>query len=220
MQCSQRNVIIECFRGKGEGCLLVNKHPGAIWVHIEDFDCTAYKQADLNLPRRSCPKVQLPFITACAMCLRAVISSSRGANRRRDEEQKNHASSLLKLQKHRQRRTAAEKTTLEWSEGKLLETGGCGGEGLKPVLFARNLTLKSTVMKQNKGLHDDLKPKHKKTTNRTTISPATNIDSREPTIRNRLRRERSSTIIGLTTMQAVCRSISMFYLFVASDNIF
>ena len=33
------------------------------------------------------------------------------------------------------------------------------------------------VMKQNKGLNGDLKPEHKKTVNRTTMSPTTDINS-------------------------------------------
>ena len=42
--------------------------------------------------------------------------------------------------------------------------------------------IKATVMKQNKGLNDDLTPEHKKITNRTTVGPTTYIDSQEPTI--------------------------------------
>ena len=42
--------------------------------------------------------------------------------------------------------------------------------------------IKSTVMKQSKELNGDLKPGHKKTTNRTTMSPTTGIGSRAPTI--------------------------------------
>ena len=37
---------------------------------------------------------------------------------------------------------------------------------------------KNIVMKQSKGLNDSLNPEHKKTTNRTTMSPITDIDKR------------------------------------------
>ena len=36
----------------------------------------------------------------------------------------------------------------------------------------------STVMKQRKRLKGNLKPEHKKTTNRTTMGPTTDLDSR------------------------------------------
>ena len=41
---------------------------------------------------------------------------------------------------------------------------------------------KNTVMKQSKRHPDDLKPEHKKTTNRTTMSPTTDIDSQASTV--------------------------------------
>ena len=42
--------------------------------------------------------------------------------------------------------------------------------------------IKNTVMKQNKGLNGDLMPEHKKTTNRITMNPTRDIDSKAPTI--------------------------------------
>ena len=43
-------------------------------------------------------------------------------------------------------------------------------------------TIKNTVMKQSRGLNGDLKPEHKKTTNRTSMSPTTDFDSQASTI--------------------------------------
>ena len=37
-------------------------------------------------------------------------------------------------------------------------------------------------MKQSKGMNGDLKPEYKKTTNRTTITPTTDIDSQASTM--------------------------------------
>ena len=48
-----------------------------------------------------------------------------------------------------------------------------------------------TMKKQSERVSGDLKPKHKKTTNTTTMSPTTDTDGQAPTIWNRLRREPS-----------------------------
>ena len=42
--------------------------------------------------------------------------------------------------------------------------------------------IKTTMMKQSKWHNDDLKPKRKKTTNRTKTSPTTDFDSPAPTV--------------------------------------
>ena len=42
-------------------------------------------------------------------------------------------------------------------------------------------------MKQSKGLNGDLKPEHKLITNRTTMSPTTDIDIQASTIWNKLK---------------------------------
>ena len=49
-------------------------------------------------------------------------------------------------------------------------------------------TIKNIVVKQSKGFNGDLKLEQTKTTNETTMSPTTDIDSQAPTIWNRLRR--------------------------------
>ena len=41
-------------------------------------------------------------------------------------------------------------------------------------------------MKQSKGPNGNMKPEHKKNTNRTMLNPTTDIDSQAPTIWNRL----------------------------------
>ena len=50
---------------------------------------------------------------------------------------------------------------------------------LLPNHQSKTHKVKNIVMKQSKRLKDDLKPKQKKTTSRTTIDQTTDIDSRQ-----------------------------------------
>ena len=109
-------------------------------------------------------------------------------------------------------------TPLERSVEKLFE-------GLKPILLTENLylnsdaslnyisslshqrnitvkqTITNTMMKQSKGLNDNLKPEQKKTTNMTMMGLTISIHFLAPTFWNRLGRELS---FSLRTSSASC----------------
>ena len=54
------------------------------------------------------------------------------------------------------------------------------------ILMKFQITNICSVMKQAEVINEDLTQEHKKTTNRTTMVPTIDIDSKAPTIRKRL----------------------------------
>ena len=118
-------------------------------------------------------------------CHNHEVQASRGTKRRHEEHigpNKRHICNHRHTKKNCNNGTALER---------LVEKNNNKNWGLKPVLLARNLTLnsasapnykymfgshrrpliKTTVIKQSKGLNGDLKPEHKKAANTTTMSP-------------------------------------------------